>query len=96
MVDRGKPDEALQLSDQALQIWNATSTPSNQGTAQAHAVHAYALAHLGRSREAADELASAVQVLADARGNDDIVVRRAQSWLKNLRPDPVRTARAAR
>jgi serine/threonine protein kinase/Tfp pilus assembly protein PilF len=96
LIDRGKADEALQLSNQALNIWQATSTPSNPATAQAHAVHAYALAHLGRAREAADELASAVQVLVAARGTQDPVVKRAQNWLKNLRPDPVQTARATR
>ena len=95
LVDRGNPQEALNLSEQAVQIWTATSTPSNPGTAQAHAVHAYALAHLGRARAAADELASAVRVLADARGDQDIVVKRAQNWLKNLRPDSLQTARAA-
>jgi serine/threonine protein kinase/Tfp pilus assembly protein PilF len=96
LVDRGKAEEALGLSDQALRIWSATSAPTNPGAAQAHAVHAYALAHLGRPRAAADELASAVRVLAQARGPDDPVVRRAQNWLKNLRPEPLQTAATSR
>jgi len=40
LVDRGKPDEALAKSNESLDIWNATSTPSSPYTAQAHAIHA--------------------------------------------------------
>jgi serine/threonine protein kinase/Tfp pilus assembly protein PilF len=81
LVDRGKPEEALALSDQSIRIWTATSPPSSPPTAQAHAIHAYALAHLGKPREAADELDGAVPILIKARGADDPVVRRAQIWL---------------
>jgi serine/threonine-protein kinase len=96
LVDRGKPEEALALSDQSIRIWTATSSPSSPPTAQAHAIHAYALAHLGKPREAADELDSAVPILLKARGADDPVVRRAQIWLKAVRPEPLQTASAAR
>jgi eukaryotic-like serine/threonine-protein kinase len=95
LVDRGKPDEALAKSNESLNIWNATSTPSSPYTAQAHAIHAYALAHLRKPREAAQELDTALPVLLKARGPDDPVVRRAQSWLKAVRPEPLQTASTA-
>jgi eukaryotic-like serine/threonine-protein kinase len=95
LVDRGKPDEALATSDESLNIWNATAAPSSPYTAQAHAIHAYALAHLGRPREAARELDGALPVLLKARGVDDPVVRRAQNWLKSVRPEPPQTASTA-
>jgi tetratricopeptide (TPR) repeat protein len=95
LVDRGKSEEALALSDQSIKIWTATSPASSPSTAQAHAIHAYALAHLGRSRESADELTAAVPVLLTARGSDDASVRRAQNWLKTVRPQPLQTASAA-
>jgi len=88
LVDRGKPEEALTLSEQALAIWTATAPKSSASTAQAHAIHAYALAHLGRTRAAADELAAAVPVLLAARGADDPVVRRTQTWWNSVRPAP--------
>ena len=95
LVDRGKPEEALALAEQSIKIWTATSPATSPTTAQAHAVHAYALAHLGRSRESADELAAAVPLLVDARGPDDPSVRRAQNWLKGVRPEPPQTASTA-
>jgi tetratricopeptide (TPR) repeat protein len=94
LVDRGKADEALALSAQSIAIWNATSPDSSPYTAQAHAIHAYALSHLGKPHEAADELDAALPVLLKARGADDPVVRRAQIWLKAVRPEPLRTASA--
>src|ERR1700722_11653200 len=94
LVDRGKPGEALALSDESIQIWNATSSPASLPAAQAHAIHAYALAHLGRPREAADELDGAIPKLLKARGPDDPAVRRAQAWLKAARPEPLQTANA--
>ncbi|HEY2144893.1 MAG TPA: hypothetical protein VGH12_02405 [Steroidobacteraceae bacterium] len=66
----------------------ATSAP----VAQAHAVHAYALEHLGKSREAAEELDAAVPILLTARGADDPVTRRAQLWLAGARPASAKTA----
>ena len=95
LVDRGKPEEALLLSDQSVKIWAATSPPLSPSTAQAHAIHAYALTHLGKPREAADELNGALPVLLKARGADDPVVRRTQNWLKAVRPQPLQTASAA-
>jgi eukaryotic-like serine/threonine-protein kinase len=95
LVDSGKSDEALALSEQSLKILTSILPASSAPTAQAHAIHAYALAHLGRSPEAADELAAAVPVLLSARGPDDPVVRRAQDWLKAVRPQPLQTASAA-
>ena len=83
------------MSDESLNIWNATSAPSSPYTAQAHAIHAFALAHLGKPREAAQELDTALPVLLKARGPDDPVVRRAQSWLKGVRPEPLQTASTA-
>jgi len=96
LVDRGKPAEALAKSEESLHIWNDTSSPSSPYTAQAHAIHAYALEHLGKPRDAAVELEAALPVLLKARGVDDPVVRRAQTWLKALRPEPPQTASAAR
>jgi tetratricopeptide (TPR) repeat protein len=95
LVDRGKTAEALAMSDESLKIWNSTSLATNASTAQAHAIHAYALAHLGKPREAAEELDAALPVLLKARGVDDPVVRRAQSWLKTVRPEPLQTASTA-
>jgi serine/threonine-protein kinase len=95
LVDRAKPDEALALSEQSLKIWTATTPAANPRTAQAHAIHAYALAHLGKPREAAEELDTALPVLLKARGVDDPVVRRAQTWLKELRPERPQTASTA-
>ncbi|HME40879.1 MAG TPA: serine/threonine-protein kinase [Steroidobacteraceae bacterium] len=96
LVDRGKPAEALAKSQESLNIWDATSAPSSSYTAQAHAIHAYALEHLGKPRDAAVELEAALPVLLKARGPDDPVVRRAQNWLKAVRPEPPQTASTAR
>ena len=92
LVDRNKFAEALAKSDESIRIWTATSPASNPQTALAHAIHAYALEHLGKSKAAADELNAAVPVLVKARGPDDAVVRRAQSWLKAVDPNAVQTA----
>jgi len=96
LVDRAKVEEALAKSAESLNIWQATAAPSSPSTAQAHAIHAYALAHLGRRREAASELDAALPVLVKARGADDPVVRRAQNWLKGVRPAPLQTASTSR
>jgi tetratricopeptide (TPR) repeat protein len=95
LVDRGKPEEALSLSEQSIKIWTATSPPDGAPAAQAHAIHAYALAHLGRAGEAAQELDAALPVLVKARGAEDPFVRRAQTWLKAARPEPLRAASSA-
>jgi serine/threonine-protein kinase len=95
LVDRGQPEEALSLSNESLNIWTSTLSASGPRTAQAHAIHAYALEHLHRPREAADELEAALPVLLKARGEDDPVVRRAQNWLKEARTEPTQTANAA-
>ncbi|MEP6548006.1 MAG: serine/threonine-protein kinase [Gammaproteobacteria bacterium] len=92
LVDRGKPDEALALSAKSIKIWASTLPPASPPIAQARAIHAYALARLGRVSESADELAAAVPVLLSARGADDPFVRRAQSWLKAVRPEPLQAA----
>jgi serine/threonine-protein kinase len=92
LVDRNKASEALAKSDESIKIWTATSPASNPQTALAHAIHAYALEHLGKSKAAAEELDAAVPVLVEARGPDDAVVRRAQNWLKTANPDAVQTA----
>jgi tetratricopeptide (TPR) repeat protein len=92
LVDRGKPDEALALSNQSIKIWTATSPAASPSTAQAHAIHAYALSHLGKPREAADELDAALPILQQARGADDSFVHRAQAWLKAARPGPLQAA----
>ncbi len=92
LVDRNHAAEALALSDESLKIWVATSPVTSPSTAQAHTIHAYALERLGRRQEAAEELAPAVRTLASARGPDDPAVRRAQTWLKNVREDSRETA----
>lgn len=81
LVDRGKPQEALVLSDQSINIWTATSPPLSPTTAQAHAIHAYALSHLGKATESAAELQAALPILIKSRGIDDPAARRAQAWL---------------
>jgi tetratricopeptide (TPR) repeat protein len=93
LVDRDELEEALARSEQSLKLWADTSSPSGASAAQAHAIHADVLAHLGRSGEAADELSAAVPILLKARGPDDPVVRRAQLWLNGLRPAAPDTAR---
>jgi serine/threonine-protein kinase len=82
LVDRNKSAEALAKSGESIKIWAATSPASNPQTALAHAIHAYALEHLGKSALAAEELDAAVPVLVKARGADDAAVRRAQNWRK--------------
>jgi serine/threonine protein kinase/tetratricopeptide (TPR) repeat protein len=92
LVDRGKSAEALAKSTESINILAATSSSFSPSTAQAHAMHAYALEHLNKSREAAAELEAAVPVLVKARGLDDPAVRRAQLWLQAARPDSPQTA----
>jgi tetratricopeptide (TPR) repeat protein len=92
LVDRGKSSEALAKSEESLMMWTVVSPGASARAAQAHAIHAYALEHLGRKREAAAELEAAVPVLVKARGTDDTVVRRAQNWLKIADPGAVQTA----
>ncbi len=95
LVDRGKPEQALAMSEQSLKIWTVASGEASPRTAQAHAIHAYALEHLNRNREAADELDASVPVLIKARAADDPVVRRAQLWQKAAHPTSVKTASTA-
>lgn len=98
LVDRGKAGEALTLSGESVKIWSATSSESSPMLAQARAIHAYALEHLNKSGDAARELEQALPVLLQARGPDDVAVRRAQDWLKAARPSPqpLRTASTSR
>jgi tetratricopeptide (TPR) repeat protein len=96
LVDRGKYTEALAKSEESIGIWSATLPASSAPVAQAHAIHAYALEHLDRSREAAEELDAAVPVLVKTRGADDSVTRRAQLWLAVAHPVSAQTASAAR
>jgi hypothetical protein len=96
VYDKSLPaTEALAMSEQSVNIWNATSPALSPYTAQAHAIHANALAHVGKPRESAEELDAALPVLLKARGADDPVVRRAQNWLKAVRPAPLQTASTA-
>jgi eukaryotic-like serine/threonine-protein kinase len=95
LVDRGKAEQALGMSEQSIKIWTESSGEASPRTAQAHAIHAYVLEHLNRTREAADELDAAVPVLVKARAADDPVVRRAQLWLKAAHPSAAQTASTA-
>ena len=92
LVDRNKYAEALAKSEESTEIWTATSPASNPQTALAHAIHAYALEHVGKLRQAAEELDAAVPVLLKARGPDDAAVRRAQFWQKIAAARAVQTA----
>jgi eukaryotic-like serine/threonine-protein kinase len=92
LVDRNKPAEALARSEESIKIWTATSPATNPQTALAHAIHAYALEHLGKLPQAAAELDAAVPVLVKARGTDDAVVRRAQAWQKIADPNALQAA----
>ena len=80
LVDLGRPVDALAMSEQSLKI--SGESASSTFMAQAHAIHAYALEHLGKSQDAARELGAALPVLVKARGIDDPSVRRVQLWLK--------------
>ena len=95
LVDRNKSAEALARSEESIKIWTATSPAASPQTALAHAIHAYALEHLGKLPQAAEELDAAVPVLTQARGPDDAAVRRAQGWQKIAHLSAVRTASAA-
>jgi eukaryotic-like serine/threonine-protein kinase len=95
LVDRNKSTEALAKSDESIKIWAATSSPSSPQLALAHAVHAYALEHLGKMPAAAGELDAAVPILVKARGADDAVVRRAQTWQKIADPNATQTVSAS-
>ena len=92
LVDRNKSVEALTKSEESIKIWTATSPATSSQTALAHAIHAYALEHLGKLPQAAVELGAAVPVLTQARGPDDAVVRRVQGWQKIADPNAVQTA----
>jgi serine/threonine protein kinase/Tfp pilus assembly protein PilF len=92
LVDRNKSAEALAKSAESIKIWTATSPATSPQTALAHAIHAYALEHLGKMPQAAEELNAAVPLLVKARGPDDAAVRRAQAWQKIADPDAVQTA----
>jgi tetratricopeptide (TPR) repeat protein len=92
LVDRNKSAEALARSEESIKIWTATSPATSPQTALAHAIHAYALEHLGKLPQAALELDAAVPVLAKARGPDDAAVRRAQNWQKLADKNAVQTA----
>ncbi len=92
LVDRNKSAEALARSEESIKIWTATSPATSPQTALAHAIHAYALEHLGKMPQAAEELSAAVPVLVKARGTDDAMVRRAQGWQKIADPSAVQTA----
>jgi serine/threonine protein kinase/Tfp pilus assembly protein PilF len=96
LVDRGKYTEALAMSNESIGIWSSTLPSSSGPVAQAHAIHAYALEHLGKSREAAEELETAVPALAATRGADDPATRRAQAWLVNARPASAKTVSVSR
>ena len=87
LVDLGKPADALAMSEQALKAAGESATSSF--SAQTHAVHGYALEHLGKSQEAARELEAALPVLIKVRGIDDPTVRRAQLWLKAAGAPPI-------
>jgi tetratricopeptide (TPR) repeat protein len=89
LVDRGKLEEALTLSQQSIAIWQATAGPDSPRTAQAHSVHAYALEHTGNSQEATRELLAALPVLEETWGAEDPGVRRAQTWLRTAQALPV-------
>jgi serine/threonine protein kinase len=95
LVDRGKIEEALAKSNESVRIWATTLPASSPPLALAHAIHAYALEHAGKSPEAAVELEAAVPILLKARGADDPMVRRAQNWLNAAHTDPAKTATTA-
>jgi serine/threonine protein kinase/Flp pilus assembly protein TadD len=92
LVDRNKSAEALAKSEESVKIWTATSPAASPQTALAHAIHAYALEHLAKLPQAAEELDAALPVLIKARGPDDAAVRRAQGWQKIADPNAVQTA----
>jgi eukaryotic-like serine/threonine-protein kinase len=87
LVDRGKPADALAMSEQSLKL--SADSGSSVFKAHAHAIHAYALEHLGRSKDALRELEEALPVLVKARGIDDPSVRRVQLWLKAAGEAPI-------
>ncbi len=89
-----KSAEALAKSEESIKIWTATSPASSPQTALAHAIHAYALEHLGKLPQAAEELNAAVPVLVKARGSEDAAVRRALGWQKIADPNALQAASA--
>jgi serine/threonine protein kinase/Tfp pilus assembly protein PilF len=95
LVDRNKSVEALAKSEESIKIWTATSAAANPQTALAHAIHAYALEHLGKLPQAAEEFQAVVPILVKARGADDAMVRRALAWQKIADPNAAQTASAS-
>lgn len=95
LVDRNEAVEALAKSEQSIKIWTAASSPSSPQLALAHAVHAYALEHLGKLQQAGDELVTAVPILIKARGTEDAVARRAQAWQKIADLNAIQTVSAS-
>ena len=96
LVDRGSPAEALTMSEQSLRIWNATASSSVATAAAAHAIHAYALEHLDRSKEAGEELDAAIPVLIKTWGINDQMVQRVLGWQKAAHTAPLQTASTAK
>jgi eukaryotic-like serine/threonine-protein kinase len=85
LAERGRGPEALQLADKSIAIWTATSPAGSPKTAQAHAIHGYALLQLGQAQAAAAELDAALPTLLAARGANDVFARKAQKWRDTAR-----------
>ena len=87
LVDSGKSDEALALSEQSLKIWTAI-LPASSAADGAGPRHSCVCPRASRQarRNRPKSWRAAVPVLLNAKGPDDPVVRRAQDWLKAVRP----------
>ncbi|MFO1464947.1 MAG: serine/threonine-protein kinase [Steroidobacteraceae bacterium] len=93
LADDARAEEARRLSEQSIAIWSATSPSGSAKTAQAHAIHGYALLKLGRAQLALGELEEALPTLAQARGENDRFVATARGWRDQARAQAPRNTR---
>jgi serine/threonine protein kinase len=78
LLDVGEATEALALVDSALVTYRAEHEPTHARILELRTLRADALAGLGRSGDAADELEGLVGRLVDRHGADDEWTRRAR------------------
>ena len=96
LVDRGKPDEALGLERAIAQDLDCDFA-GLESARQRRPTPFTPMRWRIWARRAKRPMSSttALPVLLKARGADDPVVRRAQNWLKAVRPQPLQTASTA-
>ena len=80
LAEQGRTEEALRLARQSVDIWTATSPAGSPKTAQAHAIHGFALLQSGQAVAALTELDLALPTLEQSRGEHDAFIAAARGW----------------